>query len=615
MALGCGNFGGIGSSPAFFGQGTDEEDAIEIMDRAWANGIHWFDTADAYGGGRSETFIGRWRAANRPEGLVLTTKVFHSTVGNPDDTGLAPDRIRRQLEGSLSRLGVDRVDLYLAHEPDPRTPLPETIACFERLVEEGLIGAWGLSNYDHAGIAEGLRHGRPALVQNAYSLLDRGDEEGVLPLCEANAIAYVPFGPLSGGWLTGKYERGAPFPAGSRMTLRPEPYEQFVDDGVFDALDRLRAEADSLGVSMAALAFAWVLAAVDGAVCGPNRASQLDAIFAAQGPHPVAGRPRPRRLFFLMTVRILDEHDVRRLLPMDECIDVMADALAALARGEVHNPLRFVVRPPGEASLMGLMPAHRGGDSPLYALKAIAIFPGNSARGLDSHQGFVALFDGETGATRALLNAGAITAVRTAAVSGVATRLLARDDARTLAILGTGIQGQSHLDAMRAVRDFDRVVVWSRTPGRIAGVEEAGSAEEAVQDADVIVTATSAAEPIIERAWLKPGVHINAVGSSIPTTRELDTATMRDAALFVDRRESTVNEAGDFLFPQREGAIGPENIRAEIGELLVGSGEGRRSPDELTVFKSLGLAVEDLAAAEHVLRRAEAEDVGQVISL
>ncbi len=316
-----------------------------------------------------------------------------------------------------------------------------------------------------------------------------------------------------------------------------------------------------------------------------------------------------------MTVLILDELDVRRLLPMDECIDVMAEALAALARGEVHNPLRFVVRPPGEASLMGLMPAHRGGDAPLYGLKAVAIFPGNSARGLDSHQGFVALFDGETGATRALLNAGAITAVRTAAVSGVATRLLARDDAGTLAILGAGIQGQSHLEAMRAVRDFDRVVVWSRTPGRIDGVEEAGSAEAAVRDADVIVTATSAAEPILERTWLKPGVHINAVGSSIPTTRELDTATMRDAALFVDRRESTVNEAGDYLFPEREGAIGPEHIRAEIGELLTGMGEGRRSPEELTVFKSLGLAVEDLAAAEHVVRRAEQENVGRVVSL
>jgi len=316
-----------------------------------------------------------------------------------------------------------------------------------------------------------------------------------------------------------------------------------------------------------------------------------------------------------MSVRVLDEHDVLQLLPMGECIDVMAEALASLARGEVHNPLRFVVRPPGEASLLGLMPAHRGGESKLWGLKTVAIFPGNSARGLDSHQGFVALFDGETGETRALLNAGAITAVRTAAVSGVATRLLARDDARTLALIGAGIQARSHLDAMRAVRDFDHIVVFSRTPGKLAGIEDAPSAEAAVRDADVICTTTNAAEPIIDHAWLKPGVHINAVGSSIPTTRELDTATMRDAALFVDRRESTITEAGDFLFPQREGAIGPEHIRAEIGELLIGAGEGRRSQDELTVFKSLGLAVEDLAAAEHVWRRAEQENVGQVVSL
>jgi ornithine cyclodeaminase len=316
-----------------------------------------------------------------------------------------------------------------------------------------------------------------------------------------------------------------------------------------------------------------------------------------------------------VSIRVLDEHDVRRLLPTGECIDVMAGALASLARGEVHNPLRFVVRPPGERSLMGLMPAHRGGNAPLYGLKAVAIFPGNGARGLDSHQGFVALFDGQTGETRAILNAGAITAVRTAAVSAVATRLLAREGATTLAILGAGIQAQSHLEAMRAVHEFDRVVVWSRTPGRMPELEEAASAEDAVRDADVIVTATSSAEPILERAWLKPGVHINAVGSSIPTTRELDTATMRDAALFVDRRESTINEAGDFLFAQRDGAIGPAHIRAEIGELLIGAGEGRRSDDELTVFKSLGLAVQDLAAAEHVVQRAEAENVGSVVSL
>jgi ornithine cyclodeaminase/alanine dehydrogenase-like protein (mu-crystallin family) len=320
-----------------------------------------------------------------------------------------------------------------------------------------------------------------------------------------------------------------------------------------------------------------------------------------------------------MSVRVIDEHDVRRLLPMEECIEVMAEALASLARGEVHNPLRFVVRPPDAQSLMGLMPAYRGGERPLWGLKSVVIAPANAARGLDLHQGFVALFDGETGETRAIINAGGITAVRTAAVTGVATRLLARKGANTLAILGAGIQGKANLEAMRSVGSFDRVLAWSRTPGRataeLDGVEEVATVEEAVRDADVVVTATSAQEPILRREWLKRGAHVNAVGSSIPTTRELDTQTMADAALFVDRRESTVNEAGDFLFPQREGAIGPGHIRAEIGELLIGAAEGRRSDDELTVFKSLGLAVEDLAAAEHVLQRAEAENVGAVVSL
>jgi len=311
-----------------------------------------------------------------------------------------------------------------------------------------------------------------------------------------------------------------------------------------------------------------------------------------------------------MAVRVLDEEQVRRLLPMDECIDLMAEALASLERGEVHNPLRFVIRPPGEPSLMGLMPAHRGGADRLWSLKLLTIFPGNSARGLDSHQGFVALFDGETGEPRAIINAGGITAIRTAAVSGVATRLLAREDARTLAILGTGTQARSHLDAMRAVRDFERIVVWSASGRSLDGADPVSSAEEAVRGADVVVTVTASAEPVVRREWLKPGVHVNAVGSSIPTTRELDTATMRDAALFVDRRESTVNESGDYLMAGLE----PEHIRAELGELLLGA-EGRRSADELTVFKSLGLAVEDLAAAEHVLRRAEAEDVGTVVAL
>jgi len=319
-----------------------------------------------------------------------------------------------------------------------------------------------------------------------------------------------------------------------------------------------------------------------------------------------------------MTVRVLDERDVRRLLPMAECIDVMAEALASVSRGEVFNPLRVMARPPGEESLLGLMPAHRGGDTPLYALKSLAIFPSNAERGLDLHQGFVALFDGHTGEPRAIVNAGAITSIRTAAVSGVATRCLARDDVRTLAVLGTGIQARAHLDAMRAVREFERIVAWGRTPGRFADlddVEEVGSAEQAVRLADVLVTATTSPEPVVDREWLKPGVHINAVGAAFPNTRELDTRTVADSAFFVDRRESTLNEAGDYLIPLHEGAIQEGHIRAEIGQVVLGDVVGRRSPAEITVFKSLGIAAEDLAAAEYVVARAERENVGAVVSL
>jgi ornithine cyclodeaminase len=318
-----------------------------------------------------------------------------------------------------------------------------------------------------------------------------------------------------------------------------------------------------------------------------------------------------------VTVRVLSEHDVYRLLPVADCIEPMRQVLAALARVELYNPLRFVVRPPEAGTLMGLMPAHQSVPAPVYSLKAVCIVPGNAARGLDSHQGFVALFDGETGRTRALVNAGAITAVRTAAVSAVATELLARPESTTLGILGSGTQGRSHLAAMRAVLPFERIRVWSRTPGnaaKLGEVEEVSSPEEAVRGADVVVTATSSPEPVVRREWLAEGAHVNAVGSSIPTARELDTATMADAALYVDRRESTLNEAGDYLFPAREGAIGPDHIRGEIGELLIGAVEGRTG-SELTVFKSLGLGAEDLAAAEAVLARAEAEGAGVEVDL
>jgi ornithine cyclodeaminase len=320
-----------------------------------------------------------------------------------------------------------------------------------------------------------------------------------------------------------------------------------------------------------------------------------------------------------MTARVIGEREAHRLLPMEECIAAMEEALSALAREELHNPLRFVVRPPGASTLMGLMPAYRSAPSSVYSLKTVCVAPANRARGLDSHQGFVALFDGETGEVRGLVNAAAITAIRTAAVTAVATRLLARAGSTTLGILGAGTQGKSHLEAMRAVLPLERIRAWSRTPGSVDalgdGVEEVATAEEAVRGADVVVTATAAPEPIVQRDWLAEGAHVNAVGSSIPTTRELDTETMAAAALFVDRRESTVNESGDYLFAARDGAIGPEHIRGEIGELLIGAAEGRRSDSELTVFKSLGLAVEDLAAAELLLKRAEAEGAGVEVDL
>lgn len=320
---------------------------------------------------------------------------------------------------------------------------------------------------------------------------------------------------------------------------------------------------------------------------------------------------------------VVGHDDVKRLLPMEECIELMASVLSDLARGDVWQPLRFVVRPPDEPSLMGLMPAHRSAPAGSYGLKVVCIFPANAARGIDLHQGAVLLFDGETGELRALVDASAVTATRTAAVSGVATRLLAREDVRELAILGSGVQARAHLEAMAAVRPFERCRVWSRTQEHAAAfaaeahapfpVDVAERAEDAVRGVDVLVTATSAPEPIVRRDWLGPGAHVNAVGSSIPTARELDADTIAAAALFADARESMVNEGGDYLFAVREAGVGPEHIRAELGELLIGSRDGRRTDDELTVFKSLGLAAEDLAAAEHVYTHARAAGAGTTV--
>jgi ornithine cyclodeaminase len=299
-----------------------------------------------------------------------------------------------------------------------------------------------------------------------------------------------------------------------------------------------------------------------------------------------------------VSVLVLNEEEVRALLPMDECIEAMDDVLRSLARGELHQPLRFVTRPPAGDTLMGFMPAWRGGGESTWSLKEIVIAPGNPKRGLDAHQGAVLLHDGETGELRALLNASPITEIRTAAVSAVATRALARGTANVVAILGAGVQARSHAEAMRSVLPQAELRTWSRADG--------GTPEAMLRGADVVCTCTSAREPILSREWLAPGTHVNAVGASIPSARELDTETMAAASLFVDRRESTLNESGDFLLAN----LGEGHIRAELGEVLTGAHPGRADAAELTVFKSLGIGVEDLAAAELVVRKAREQGAG-----
>jgi aryl-alcohol dehydrogenase-like predicted oxidoreductase len=276
IILGCGNFGGIGSAPELFGQGESEEEAFRIMDAAWESGIRAFDTADAYGGGASETAIGKW-IESRGQRPFITSKTFNPmTVGA--DRGLARDRITRQIESSLTRLGVDHLDVYLAHAFDPETPLEETVETFEGLIERGLIKAYGVSNFDAEQLRALLSSGTPTVVQNSYSLLERGDEQEVLPLCAEFDVAYTPFSPLAGGWLTGKYKRGEPVPVGSRMAVRPEAYEHLRTDRTFDALERLAESAARRGVDGATLAIAWLLARrlVTAVIVGPRRPDQLE---------------------------------------------------------------------------------------------------------------------------------------------------------------------------------------------------------------------------------------------------------------------------------------------------------------------------------------------------
>jgi len=309
----------------------------------------------------------------------------------------------------------------------------------------------------------------------------------------------------------------------------------------------------------------------------------------------------------------ISQEEVPGLLPMAECIEAVRQALGDLARGKGIQPLRPVMWLPEKVGALGMMPGYLGSIETV-GIKTVTVFPGNAGTEYDSHQGTVMLFDAGNGRLKAVIDATEVTAIRTAAASAVATDLLARKDSSVLALLGAGVQGHSHARAIPLVRPITEIRVWSRNPERAAGLAEAGdddaniravgSVAEAVAGADIVCTTTASPEPILPGSLLEPGMHVNAVGSSVPFARELDSEAMGRTRIFVDRRESTLNESGDFLMAQAEGAIGEDDIVAEIGELIDGSHPGRESDDEITTFVSLGLAVEDIAAADLVYRNA-----------
>jgi ornithine cyclodeaminase len=323
---------------------------------------------------------------------------------------------------------------------------------------------------------------------------------------------------------------------------------------------------------------------------------------------------------------------------MEECVDVMASALRALSRGEAVQPVRSALRLPDGSGLLGVMPAYLAADArstagappsaaALLGLKVITVMPGNHGTPYDSHQGAVLLFEAEHGRLIAIADASAVTRTRTAAVSAAATRVLANPDADDLAILGSGVQAAAHLEAMRAVRAIARVRVWSRSldsARRFASdaaartripVEPAPDARAAVRGASIICTTTAASDPVLLGEWIAPGAHVNAVGACTPAARELDTEAVRRATLFVDDRAAALVEAGDLLIPIREGAVTEAHIAATLGEVLTRAHPGRRARGEITLFKSLGLAVEDLAAAARLYANALAAGAGTRIRL
>ena len=329
-----------------------------------------------------------------------------------------------------------------------------------------------------------------------------------------------------------------------------------------------------------------------------------------------------------MDTLLLSDKDVRSLLPMRECIGVMDAALRSVTAGESILPLRTVIRLPDTPNAFGCMPAVVGtGASASMGAKVISVFPGNDATPFDSHIGAVLLFDATNGALLAIADASSVTAIRTSAVSGLATSALARDDADEVAILGAGVLAMPHLDAMLCVRPVQRARVWSRSGLRATDfatrareqfqidVRACDTARDAVTGAAIVCTITASRTPVLEGSWLARGAHVNAVGASLPSARELDTEAVRRARLFVDRRESALAEAGDFLVPRSEGAITDAHILGELGDVLSGAVVGRAARDDITLFKSLGLAVEDVAAVRHIHGKAVATGAGTRFAL
>jgi ornithine cyclodeaminase len=325
-----------------------------------------------------------------------------------------------------------------------------------------------------------------------------------------------------------------------------------------------------------------------------------------------------------MPIRILNAAAVKALLPMAECIALMRTTMVAVSEGRARVPARSVL--PVGKGFFANMPGWLA-EPECFGVKLLSLFPGNPADGFSSHLGLVLLFEPKHGLPVAMLDAAELTAIRTAAVSGLATQLLAREDAGDLAILGSGEQAASHLEAMLAVRPVRRVRVWSRTlahaeafaaaQGKRHGlsIEVMASVAAAVAGADLICTVTGAAEPILRGDWIAPGAHLNVVGASRLTAAEIDTAAVAKSRVFVDFRQSAELEAGELRRALDARAIGPDHVLGEIGAVANGSAAGRVSAIDVTLFKSLGVAAEDLAAAHYVLRQAEARGVGQVVEL